>query len=177
MRSVTLLAAAVVVASSIGPWSFAQSAPGDHVRLTHDNACCGNPLTGTLVRATTDSVWIRPANAPSSAAPVGLAVRSVRQFEREEVVGAHRLLGTGLGLMAGAVLGSGLGTGSTCDQCDFRDAPKFGAVIGGLLGSIVGFAIGSYMPHYEWRQQDAPRSVGMTVGPQGSMQFAASMRY
>jgi hypothetical protein len=177
MRSITRLAAAVVVASSIGPQSSAQGAPGDHVRLTHDNACCGNPLTGTFVRATADSLWIRPAGAPSSAAPVGIARQSVRQFEREEIVGAHRLLGTGVGLVAGALAGYAIGTGATCDRCDFRDAPKFIAVLGGLVGTIAGFAIGSYIPHHEWQQRDTPRSVGMTVGPQGSMQLTASMRY
>ena len=177
MRSITLLAAAVVVASSIGPQSSAQTAAGDHVRLTHDNACCGNPLTGTLVRATADSLWIRPASAPSSAAPVGLARQSVRQFEREEIVGAHRLLGTGAGLVAGVVAGYAIGTAGTCNQCDFRGAPQVGAVLGGLVGSFVGFVIGSYIPHYEWQQRDAPRWVGMTVGPQGSMQLSASMRY
>jgi hypothetical protein len=177
MRSITLLAAAVVVASSIGPQSFAQGAAGDRVRLTHDNACCGNPLTGTLVRATADSLWIRPADAPSSAAPVGLARQSVRQFEREELVGAHKLLGTGAGLVAGALAGYAIGTGGTCDRCDFRGAPQVGAVLGGLLGTVVGFAVGSFIPHYEWQQRDAPQRVGMTVGPQGSMQLTASMRY
>ena len=177
MRSITLLATAVVVASSIGHRTFAQGAASDHVRVTHDNACCGNPLTGTLVRATADSLWIRPASAPSSAAPVGLARQSVRQFEREEIVGAQRLLGTGVGMVAGAVAGYALGTGATCDQCDFRGVPKVGAVLGGLVGSFVGFVIGSHIPHYEWQQRDAPRWVGMTVGPQGSMQLAASMRY
>ena len=173
MRSITLLIAAVVVASSIGPRSFAQTDTGDHVRLTHDNACCGNPLTGTLVRATADSLWIRPAGAPSSAAPVGLARQSVQRFEREEIVGAYRLLGTGAGLVAGAVAGYVFGTTATCNQCDFRGAPQVGAVIVGLVGSFVGFVIGSHIRHYEWHQQDAPRWVGMTVGPQGSMQLDA----
>lgn len=177
MRFITLLTAAVAVASSIAPRTFAQGAASDHVRVTHDNACCGNPLTGTLVRATADSLWIRPAGAPSSAAPVGVARQSVRQFEREEIVGARKLLGTGAGLVAGAALGYVIGSGTTCAQCDFRDVPKVGAVIGGLVGGFLGFVMGSHIPHYEWQQRDAPRWVGMTVGPQGSMQLAASMRY
>lgn len=157
MRSITLLVAAVVVGSTIGPQAFAQAAAGDRVRLTHDNACCGNPLTGTLVRATADSLWIRPADAPAFAAPVGLARQSVRQFEREEIVGAHRSLGIGVGLMLGAAAGYVIGTAGTCDRCDFRGAPQVGAVMGGLVGSILGFAVGSVVPHYEWHQQDAPR--------------------
>ena len=177
MRSLNLLAVAVLAASSIGPLAAAQ-APGALVRVTHDGPCCQSPLTGTLIAATADSLWIRPRGSAESAAPVALSRQSVRQFERGGVVGARRTFGAGAGLVAGMVVGGAIGVASACSQCDYDAlATVGGAVTGGLVGMLAGIVIGGTIPHYVWQQEDAPRRFGVALGPQRSMQIAASLRY
>ena len=177
MRSFNLLAVAVLAASSIGPLAAAQ-APGALVRVTHDGPCCQNPLTGTLIAATADSLWIRPRGSAQSAVPVALSRRSVRRLERGELVGARRTVGAVRGLLGGMVVGGAIGTASGCNQCDMGALATIGgAVTGGLVGMLAGIVIGGTIPHYAWQQADVPQRFGVAFGPQRSMQIAASLRY
>jgi hypothetical protein len=176
MRPVHLLALAVVVTSSIAPRTWAQ---GALVRVSLDGACCRSPLTGTLVAATADSLWIRPEGARSATAPIALARRSVQEFERGDLVGAHRIVGAGVGLFAGALVGAIVGTSSACTHCDGMGglAVVATAATGGLIGILAGTVIGSQIPHYVWQRDDLPRHVGFAAGPGGAMQVGASLRF
>ena len=179
MRPIHLLTIVVVVTSSVATPASAQNPFGGLVRVSHDDACCGNPLTGTLVAATADSLWIRTKGAPSSTAPIALARRSVREFERGELVGAHILAGTGAGLFVGTVVGTLIGAGNQCQHCDGNGgfAVISGALAGGLVGILAGAVIGSQVPHYVWGREEVPRRVGLTVGHSGATQVGASLRF
>jgi hypothetical protein len=177
MRPIHFLALTVVVASSsIAPRTWAQ---GALVRVSHDGACCRSPLVGTLVTATADSLWIRPEGARSSTAPVVIARGSVRELERGELLGAHRMVGAGLGLLAGTVVGGVVGTANACTHCDGMGGlgVAVATVTGGLIGILTGTVIGSMIPHYVWQRDDVPQRVGFTVGSGGTMQVGGSLRF
>jgi hypothetical protein len=179
MRPVQLLALTVTVASSVAPRLQAQAVQGALVRVSHDGASGRSRLTGTLVAASADSLWIRPEGARSAAAPVAIARTSVRELERGDLLGAHRLLGAGLGLVSGTLVGTTIGARSGCNHCDGANAVVVigGAVGGGLIGILTGAVIGSQIPHYKWERDDVPQRVGVTVGSKGAVEVGASLRF
>lgn len=166
MRPVELLALTALVASSVAPRIRAQ---GPLVRVSHDGASGRSPLTGTLVAASADSLWVRPDGARGTAAPVAIAQASVREFERGDLLGAHRLVGAGLGLVGGVLTGTTIGARSGCGHCDGANAVAviMGAVGGGLIGILTGTVIGSRVPHYRWQRGEAPQRLGVGRSPAG----------
>jgi Zn-dependent protease len=176
MRPIKLLVLSAIVASSVAPRIQAQ---GALVRVSHDGASGRSQLTGTLVATSADSLWIRPEGARSAAAPVAIARGSVREFERGDLLGAHRMVGAGLGLFAGTLIGGAIGASTACKQCDGMGelAVLGGAVSGGLIGVLTGTVIGSLIPHYEWQRGDVPQRASVTVGSKGEMQVGASLRF
>jgi hypothetical protein len=176
MRTVQLLVLTAVIASSVAPRIQAQ---GALVRVSHDGASGRSQLTGTLVATSADSLWIRPEGARSAAAPVAIARGSVREFERGDLLGAHRIVGAGAGLVAGTLIGGTIGARTACKQCDGMGGLSVvaGAVSGGLIGVLAGTVIGSMIPHYEWQRGDVPQRASVTVGSKGEMQVGASLRF
>lgn len=177
MRTSELLTVAIVL-SSIGSSIQAQSTPGMLVRVSHDAACCENPLVGTIVGATADSILIRPGNARSSAAPIALSRGSVQRFERGERVGAHAGVGAIVGFLAGALAGGAIGTAAECQHCDGGNfAQPSGLLLGGLVGILSGVLIGSHFPNYTWEQATVPRAVVVAPAPQGTIQMRVALPY
>jgi hypothetical protein len=162
MRPVQLLALIVVVASSVAPPIQGQ---GALVRVSHDGASGRNPLVGTLVAASADSLWIRPEGLSGAAPSVAIARASVRSFERGNLLGARRLIGAGLGLIGGVLVGTTIGARSGCNHCDGANAVAVlgGAVGGGLIGILTGTAIGSRIPHYRWERVRSGSETGWRV--------------
>ena len=176
MRTVHLLPVAVLATSVLGIRLPAQGTPGALVRVSHDDACCATPLTGTLVAVTADSIRIQPGGAESSAAPIALSRRSVQRFERGERVGAHAGVGAIVGFLAGALAGGAIGTAAECQHCDGGNfAQPSGLFLGGLVGILSGLLIGSRFPNYAWEQADVPRRLGVIPGPRGDTPMRVSL--
>lgn len=168
MRSMQLLSGAVLATRLATTEAAAQGAPDRLVRVSHDAACCESPLTGTLLDATPDSIHLRPDGPKSSGGVIALSRRSVQRFERRERVGANTLAGTLVGLFFGPLAGYALGTATMCHHCDGNGGLQqlAGLVVGGIVGPIVGATIGASIPHYEWKQGEVPRAVGISPGAQ-----------
>jgi uncharacterized protein YcfJ len=178
MRSVRLIAIVVAV-SAVAHTASAQTTDRSLVRVSHDAACCTNPFIGTLVASSADTIWIRPERASSSSAPIPVARRSVRSFERGKRVGAHKLAGAGLGFLSGVIIGGVMGRAQACQHCDGMGdfAAATGAVTGGLVGALTGTLIGAVTPHYEWDRAETFRGVAITPAAQGGMEMRVSLRY
>ena len=170
------LIAIVVATSAAAPTASAQTTSRPLVRISHNAACCVDPFIGTLVATSADSIWIRPERASASSAPIPIPRASVRSLVRGERVGAHKLVGAGLGLLTGAVAGGFVGRASAC-ECDLRSMSiAAGTVAGGLVGILTGTLIGAVNPHYEWDYADS-RGVVVVPGAQGGMEMRVSLRY
>ena len=177
MRTSKLVTVAIVM-SSIGSSIQAQSAPGMLVRVSHDAACCENPLVGTVVGVTADSILIRPGNARSAAAPIALSRGSVQRFERGDRVGTHAGVGAIVGFLAGALAGGAIGTAAECQHCDGGNfAQPTGLLLGGLVGILSGILIGSRFPNYTWEQATVPRAIAVAPTPQGEIQMRVEFPY
>lgn len=177
MRTARLIAVVVIATSAVAPAASTQTPSRPLVRVSHNAACCVDPIIGTIVATSADSIWIRPVRAPGSSAPIPVPRRSVRSLERGERVGAHKLVGAGLGLLTGAVLGGAIGGASAC-ECDLRGlAAPFGAVTGALVGVLTGTLVGAVIPHYEWDRAESSRDVMVVPGAQGGMEMRVSLRY
>ena len=176
MRTARLIAI-VVATSAAASTTSAQTTSRPLVRVSHNAACCVDPLIGTLVATSADSIWIRPERASSSSLPIPMARRSVRSLERGERVGGHKLVGAGLGLMTGAFLGGAAGGASAGDSEMRGLAVPAGAVVGGLVGVLTGTLIGAVIPHYEWDRAETARGIVVMPGAQGGMEMRVSLRY
>jgi hypothetical protein len=178
MRTARLIAIAIAFAASVAaPTASAQTTFGPLVRVSHNAACCVDPLIGTLVASSADSIWVRPERASASSAPIPLPRRSVRSLERGERVGAHKAVGAGLGFLTGTLVGGVAGHASECD-CDMRGfATAGGLVVGGLVGVLTGTLVGAVIPHYEWDRAESARGVVVMPGAQGGMEMRVSLRY
>lgn len=176
MRTAYLYIAAIAATSAVAITASAQARP--LVRVSHAAACCVDPFIGTLVAETADSVWVRPERASSSSAPFALSRRSVHTIERGERVGAHKVVGAGLGLVAGALIGGAIGSASDCHCNDMSGmAAPFGALTGGMVGILTGTLIGAVIPHYEWEGRETSRRVAVTPLARGGIATAMSLSY
>ena len=176
MRTVHLLPVAVLATSLLGIRLPAQVTPGALVRVSHDDACCATPLTGTLVAVTADSIRIQPGGAESSTLPITLSRRSVQRFERGERVGAHAGVGAIVGFLAGALAGGAIGTAAECQHCDGGNfAQPTGLLLGGLVGILSGILIGSRFPNFVWEQADVPHSLSVMPEPRGDIRMRVSL--
>ena len=176
MRTARLIAIAVATSAAASTAS-AQTTSRPLVRVSHNAACCVDPFIGTLVATSADSIWIRPERAPSSSLPIPVPRRSVRSLERGERVGAHKLVGAGLGLLTGVVVGGAIGNTFAC-ECDMHSLGALaGGVTGGLVGVLTGTLIGAVIPHYEWDRAETSRGIAVMPGAQGGMEMRVSLRY
>ena len=144
-----LLRAMLVVTFAAAPAAYAQSlttvVPGTRVRLSLDDSLRQGPLlparqtiTGRLLRATTDAVWLQPAGAASfsvSHDAIATAWASRGASRSRSAIAS----GIGLGLAAAAI---------QLTQQDHQDRAL--AMGGGGLG--LGILIGAFRPYEQWRR-------------------------
>jgi hypothetical protein len=139
---------------------------GARVEVT---ATSGESNTGTLLTVSGDSVRFTPdrrsAHRLNSPATVSLAVGDVKSVRvsrgRNHLAGAvtKGLIGTGVGIVGGALLG--VLAFHDSKYCDMFCGPGFHATVGGILGGagglIVGTVAGASSGNERWERVDLPR--------------------
>jgi hypothetical protein len=124
--------------------------PGNRVQLTMRDSLRQGPIfparqivVGQFVRATLDSVWLRPAGASE------FSVARIAIKRASESRGASRLRSA---LTFGASLGFGFAAAVAIDQIDSdRDHRTRDALIAGGVGLGAGLVVGALSPYEHWR--------------------------
>lgn len=122
-------------------WPVAASA---RVRITSP-MLGGERQTGTVVSATTDTLFFRPANLSSS---VAVATPDIVKMEIATGTHTRKAKGAGVGFLIGVGVGAlvGAATWKKPAPCDFfclPDSRSFDAFLGGSLGGLVGAVAGA----------------------------------
>lgn len=168
-RTLSVFATLVVLAGhDIAAQAALYSSVGHQVRLKTDSS--SQWLTGTLVAADADSLRLGVGDQGS---PVAVARRTVAQLEvlyrGHSHAGRGAAIGFGLGALSGAIIGYGSYRACT-GSCTFDPGPGVytlaGALGGGVVGIVVGAAIGTITRGGGWQ----PVSLGpthVTLAPRG----------
>jgi hypothetical protein len=162
-----ILVVALVIALPQPGYSQALDAlrQGARVEVTSTS---GKSNTGTLIALSSDSVRFTPdrgsaykLNNPASVSLAVADVKSVRVSRgKNHLAGAFSkgLIGTGVGIVGGALLGVLAFRDS--EYCDMFCGPGFHATVGGILGGagglIVGTVAGATSGNERWERVDLP---------------------
>lgn len=155
MKTTGLILAAVALSSLGSPQAATAQLPlpGTRVRVV-DAVTLVPVMTGELVSTAGDTVIVKTLGQVPTPFVVG------PQYQLQVSVGTHRKTGTGigLGLLIGGAAGAliGLATYQECDgNCfDFGPGPNAvaGAVLGGLLGMVIGGTSGANTKSDRWQE-------------------------
>jgi len=183
MRCIGVLA----VLSGIGG-SLAAQGPqaGDLSRRVWVREMTGNGrynqgVKGTLEGTAGDTLFVRPGNGAPVFAVTPQEGRKILFYNgRRASVGRGMLIGTGVGVLGGAILG--FATGSDCSGgewlCfDRGTMAAAGGVTLGAAGLVVGLIAGAMSSHEVWTSEQ-PVSVRPVAGPAGhGMGVGVSIRF
>ncbi len=159
-------------------------APGARIRVwlrscaqTSPVSDC-SPVTGWVVRSGGDTLVIRPdaRNGETRIPWYSSRIESLdlRQVDRVQVSrgrNTHTGDGMAVGIVAGAVLGGGIG-GAACDPYGFYDACVSGSALAGVVvGSLSGLIVGASLRSERWQDIALDGSLrgsspaGVTITP------------
>ena len=160
--------------------------PGTRLRVTHSCEQTAQPgdrtgcrSEGTLVRWQGDTLTL--ASGQSS---TRYGVNAISRVEVSRGTRSHRLLGAGIGFLAGggvaaAVLYTG-GSTSSCDQSANQDAMSTGECIGltalgGLAGAGLGAIVGGFFRSERW--DDVPlQQLRVSLGPRAGRRLGLGLQ-
>jgi hypothetical protein len=163
----------LVVLSGVGGSLAAQSSPADldrrvWVRELGGNGTYSHGVKGTLERTSGDTLFVRPDNGAAAFAVPPRGGRKILFFNgRRSSVGQGLLIGTGVGVAAGAILGFAGGQDCSADEWLCFDRGTTAAMGGLLLGAgglVVGMIAGSLSSHEVWTSEQ-PGRLRPLVGP------------
>ena len=150
-RQLALVASLVVTCSTVAyTQSLTEVAPGNRVRLVMRDSLRQEPIlparqvvVGQFVRATSDSVWLRP----SGSSELSVARHAIRRASVSR--GASRLRSA---FTFGASLGFAFAATVAVDQIDGdHDNRARDALLAGGVGFGSGMLIGALSPYEHWR--------------------------
>jgi hypothetical protein len=119
-------------------WAAVQSASGSKLRITLNNA---ETHTGMMVRATDDELVLRDGRGEKSYSKQGI---SKVQVVGSRSHGRGALIGLAIGAGAGAIIGGATGGCGQSEICIISRADATGivALVGGVVGTIIGALVG-----------------------------------
>jgi len=174
MRRATLCLALLALAATTAPTLRAQSAPiavGERVRITTPPRIGSQRYVGSVVGVQSDSLTVRTASA--DAKPVAIADIAKLEVSAGKRGNGRRgmLYGTLIGESAGAIAGAAsyqkpdcAGTTWFCDTGRGADAFA-GGLVGGVLGFAVGGIWGAMHPTERWVRRPLGSAAHVGVIP------------
>lgn len=157
-RCVVLGCVAVVLAAGAGRGQEARLAPGARVRVFD---AAGAWVTGTLARATGDSLWLQLERDSAHAIALGPMAHLERSLGTRSRAGTGALIGAVVGAAVTAGFLAGFCGGDTL--CD-GDEQVRAALLLGAPSLVIGTVVGALIRTERWERVPLPIVVGAKRG-------------